>query len=155
MSFRASKGGWDERGGEQRTGRGKLTASPAPGWHWDPEFIRVRPEDVESNFASERAREGEQTLLREASSLEPPARGPAVALIRGGSSDVVSLDAVEELRAACPHLHFYDVLDTSHMVAGDSNARFNSALLSFLAKEVDGGGGGGAPRAEAPRSARL
>ena len=53
-------------------------------------------------------------------------------LVRGAMSDVVSKEIVAELLAAAPNLQFVDVQDAGHMVAGDSNAIFTSALVDFL-----------------------
>ena len=53
-------------------------------------------------------------------------------LVRGGISDVVSKEIVEELKIAAPDLTYIDVAEAGHMVAGDSNHVFTNALLKFL-----------------------
>mgnify|MGYP000327257052 CR=1 FL=1 len=55
-------------------------------------------------------------------------------LVRGGISDVVSKEIVEELKVIAPKLTYVDVAEAGHMVAGDSNHVFTDALLSFLEK---------------------
>ena len=52
-------------------------------------------------------------------------------LVRGGSSDVVTREAAEALLQLIPHALFIDVADASHMVAGDRNDAFTSAVLEF------------------------
>ncbi|MEO9535423.1 alpha/beta hydrolase [Parasphingorhabdus sp.] len=94
-------------------------------WHWDPNFIhhvlRVQEDARESN-------EDRSTRLSEAAAkLELP-----VHLIRGGSSDMVSEEAVSHFRTLVPKVHFTDIADASHMVVGDRNDAFCSAIISFL-----------------------
>jgi hypothetical protein len=40
---------------------------------------------------------------------------------------------VEEFMATVPHANYVDVADAAHMVAGDVNDVFTSAVLEFLA----------------------
>ena len=72
-------------------------------------------------------KETEDFLMNALMNLEIPAM-----LVRGGISDVVSKEIVEELKVAAPHLTYVDVADAGHMVAGDSNHVFTNALLGFL-----------------------
>jgi pimeloyl-ACP methyl ester carboxylesterase len=50
-------------------------------------------------------------------------------LVRGGSSDVVTREAVEVLLQLLPHARYVDVAEASHMVAGDRNNVFSAAVL--------------------------
>ena len=89
-------------------------------WHWDPSFIRGdrdRPSDFDDH---ER--------------LEAAARAISVPtlLVRGGVSDVVSVDGALALQALMPHARLVDVAGAGHMVAGDRNDRFSAAVLDFL-----------------------
>ncbi|MBI3759771.1 MAG: hypothetical protein HY269_08475 [Deltaproteobacteria bacterium] len=52
-------------------------------------------------------------------------------LVRGGSSDIVTLEAARALIALIPRARFVDVADASHMVAGDRNDAFTAAVLDF------------------------
>jgi pimeloyl-ACP methyl ester carboxylesterase len=52
-------------------------------------------------------------------------------LVRGGSSDVVTLKAAKDLLAMLSGAKFVDVAEASHMVAGDHNHAFNQAVLDF------------------------
>jgi pimeloyl-ACP methyl ester carboxylesterase len=57
-------------------------------------------------------------------------------VVRGGSSDVVSTEGVDELRRLVPHAEVVDVAGAGHMVAGDRNDRFNAAIVEFLERVV-------------------
>ncbi len=88
-------------------------------WHWDPAFLNNRRED---RFAlSER--------------IENAARNIAVPtlLIHAGKSDVVTVEEVAHLRQIMPNCHHNEVPAAGHMIAGDANDAFNSAILEFLA----------------------
>ena len=53
-------------------------------------------------------------------------------LIRGGSSDVVSPEGVQDFLNLLPTAKFIDVADAGHMVAGDKNDIFTDAVVDFL-----------------------
>ena len=53
-------------------------------------------------------------------------------LVRGAMSDLVSPDTVDEFLTAVPHATAVDVSNTGHMVAGDDNDAFTTAVLAFL-----------------------
>ena len=63
-------------------------------------------------------------------------------LVRGGSSDVVTLKAAKDLLAMLPGAQFVDVAEASHMVAGDRNDAFTQTVLEFalplLGEELGG-----------------
>jgi len=84
-------------------------------WHWDPRMMEGRG-------------------LRKPAELEDAARRltiPAL-LVRGKMSDVVSLEGAREFKALAPHSEFVDIPGADHMVAGDRNDAFNSAVFDFL-----------------------
>ena len=80
---------------------------------------------------------------------ETPARFDAAArtltvptlLVRGGISDVVSPEGVRPLLAVLPGAETVDVADAGHMVVGDQNDPFSSALVEFLTRSLRGGPG--------------
>jgi pimeloyl-ACP methyl ester carboxylesterase len=94
-------------------------------WHWDPKFIK---NVTKSRNDSSEARDGGLNSLSEAvSKLTLP-----VHLIRGGSSDLVSEDTVAHLRELVPDAHYTDIAGAGHMVVGDRNDAFCSAIFAFL-----------------------
>lgn len=94
-------------------------------WHWDPKFI--------ANVTSVGADDPQQMVQRlsaldaAASNLRLP-----VHLVRGGSSDLVSKETIAHFREVTPHAEFTDIADATHMVVGDQNDAFASAILDFL-----------------------
>jgi non-heme chloroperoxidase len=87
-------------------------------WHWDPRFIsETGPVEV-----ADSAR-----LLRAARNLHLP-----TLLVRGRESDIISPEGAEEFLAAAPHAEFVDVSGAGHMVAGDRNDAFTTAVADFL-----------------------
>jgi pimeloyl-ACP methyl ester carboxylesterase len=88
-------------------------------WHWDPRFVRRDAGDP--SFDRER-------LLAAARRLELP-----VLIVRGKMSNVLSEEGVREMRGLVPHALYADVAGASHMVAGDDNDAFSSAVIDFLA----------------------
>lgn len=96
-------------------------------WHWDPTFIQ--------NIMAAQTSPGHQeqqveTLFGAAANLTLPLH-----LIRGSSSDLVSEDAVRHLRGLAPHAEYTDIADATHMVVGDANDAFSSAILDFLKRQ--------------------
>ena len=100
-------------------------------WHWDPAFFNRIEGETEA---------GEPTGGRftPAGRLDEAARHINVPtlLVRGGASDVVSVEGAAELKAMIPHAEVLDVAGAGHMVAGDRNDRFNSAVIEFLERVV-------------------
>lgn len=91
-------------------------------WHWDPKFVgNIGRGNAPTEFRNRLALAAERV------------RVPAL-LVRGKLSDVVSDEGVEDLRRRIPHVEFVDVAGAGHMVAGDDNDAFNSAVESFLAR---------------------
>ncbi|MEY2401982.1 MAG: hypothetical protein QOJ08_2093 [Ilumatobacteraceae bacterium] len=91
-------------------------------WHWDPEFMTgTRPRSsVDFDLFTEHARH-----------LTLP-----VLLVRGGRSDVLSRELADEFLTLVPHAEFADVGDAHHMVAGDQNDVFSTAVIDFLTRVV-------------------
>jgi len=92
-------------------------------WHWDPAFMGdVRaPRDLHDR----------KRLDDAAAGLKVP-----TLLIRGGLSEVVSQDSVDEFLALTPHAEFVDVGGADHMVAGDANDAFNAAVIDFITRHA-------------------
>jgi pimeloyl-ACP methyl ester carboxylesterase len=88
-------------------------------WHWDPAFLDSVGAD---NFAESRFTTAAQHIL-----------GPTL-LVRGAKSEVVKPIHVKQLQEAIPHAEHLDILDATHMIAGDRNDAFNAAVFDFLTR---------------------
>ena len=94
-------------------------------WHWDPKFLEGPKNPTDGgNFDPE-------SLVRAARGLTLP-----TLLVRGKMSDLLSEEGAREFLALVPHAKFVDVSGAGHMVAGDRNDLFASAVVSFLEAEV-------------------
>ena len=93
-------------------------------WHWDPRIIdHNRTEVVPNRYTS---------LLEVASdNIDVP-----TLLVRGGLSDVVTQEGVDELVARIRDITVVNVDGAAHMIAGDRNDIFSSAVASFLEERV-------------------
>jgi pimeloyl-ACP methyl ester carboxylesterase len=103
-------------------------------WRWDPQFLMQRPElDGSDPEAFARIVEQLHDVLHDAAArLTMP-----VLLLRGELSDVVSDRSVDQLLQAVPHAEVITVPGAGHMVAGDRNDAFTSAVVQFLARQDD------------------
>jgi peroxiredoxin len=95
-------------------------------WHWDPKFIdgtSARPPievtEVDRLYAAVEA------IVR----ADVP-----MLLVRGQMSDLVTTERAEEFLSRFPAIEFVDVGGAGHMVAGDRNDIFASAVVDFLAR---------------------
>ena len=93
-------------------------------WHWDPRFMAQlgRSNEGSELFDTE-------LLTQCARSISKPKL-----LVRGRMSDVVTAEAAARFVEAVPGIGYVDVADAAHMVAGDKNDIFLSAVLDFLAE---------------------
>lgn len=93
-------------------------------WHWDPRFMAQlgRSNEGSELFDTE-------LLTQCARSISKPKL-----LVRGRMSDVVTAEAAARFVEAVPGIGYVDVADAAHMVAGDKNDVFRSAVLDFLAE---------------------
>lgn len=93
-------------------------------WHWDPAVMAP----VDHPDAPRRALVGYERTVAAARNLTIP-----TLLVRGKHSDIVSLEGVRELLEMVPSARFVDISGAGHMVAGDDNDVFGTAVLEFLA----------------------
>jgi non-heme chloroperoxidase len=91
-------------------------------WHWDPNFLEERERDFEARYGRLSACARRLTL-------------PTL-VVRGGSSDVVSEEGVNEFLRLCPHAEHLNISDAGHMVTGDENDAFGLATIDFLGRNV-------------------
>jgi pimeloyl-ACP methyl ester carboxylesterase len=94
-------------------------------WHWDPNWLgdKHRFSDIDARW---------DRLQKAAESLAET-KLPTL-LVRGGLSDVLSEEGAQEFLETCPHAEYVNVTDAAHMVAGDRNDLFTSAVEEFLHK---------------------
>ena len=91
-------------------------------WHWDPNWLTDR------RFGEIDARiDRMQTAAERLAQLKVPTQ-----LVRGGLSDVLSLEGAQSFLETCPHAEYVNVTDAAHMVAGDRNDLFTDAVVGFL-----------------------
>ena len=91
-------------------------------WHWDPRFMQ------QMGRANPDSELFDHTLLTDcARTIEVPKL-----LIRGRMSDVVTEAAARRFVDAVPGTGYVDIDDAAHMVAGDKNDVFRSAVLDFV-----------------------
>ena len=94
-------------------------------WHWDSAFLNG-PHPIESERSNVEA-----SALKAAAELAIPSL-----LVRGASSELVRQDQADEYLALAKGSEFVDVADARHMVAGDSNGIFTSAVVEFLMRKM-------------------
>ncbi len=99
-------------------------------WHWDPAFLGAR-EGAAAERSGESSVNDPERLMAAARRLRVP-----TLLVRGRESDVVSERGAHEFGRAVPHARLADVSGAGHMVAGDRNDAFTSAVVDFLRSEV-------------------
>ncbi len=89
-------------------------------WHWDRAIL------LETNMAGD----------RDVTRLEDAARSLSIPtlLVRGGRSDLLSEEGVRHFRALVPHAEFIDVSGAGHMIVGDRNDAFTTAIMGFLGR---------------------
>ncbi len=90
-------------------------------WHWDP-LIRTKQRDFEKRTAR---------LEAAARNLEMP-----TLLVRGGLSDVLTEEGAQAFLEMCAHAEYVSVPGAAHMVAGDRNDIFQTAVIDFLSRTV-------------------
>lgn len=88
-------------------------------WHWDPQFQLSKSRPQTQDFFDR--------LERAAAYVTVP-----TLLVRGKQSDLVTPEGAQQLLELIPHAQFVDVEGAGHMVAGDKNDVFNSAIEDFL-----------------------
>ncbi len=89
-------------------------------WHWDPKMFEISDHSQRPDQVMDRMEEAARNL-----------RIPTL-LVRGGKSDLVSLEGVKHFLELVPHASFVDVQGAAHMVAGDMNDVFSQAIVDFI-----------------------
>ncbi|MFZ4603282.1 MAG: alpha/beta fold hydrolase [Caulobacterales bacterium] len=91
-------------------------------WHWDPAF-----------FSPNRRINTETERLESAACA---VTAPTL-LVWGLRSEVVTPEGIATFRTLMPNAEVFAVADAGHMVAGDKNDAFTSAVLAFVARRLD------------------
>jgi non-heme chloroperoxidase len=94
-------------------------------WHWDPKMLAL----WQSSQPEDRIKSAVR-LMNAAKNLTVP-----TLIVRGGMSDVVTSQVMDEFLEAVPNVRAVEVSGAGHMVAGDSNHAFSNAVVEFL-KEI-------------------
>ncbi len=89
-------------------------------WHWDPRLV----DDLVRDCA-----EHQDSIAEAARNIRCP-----VLLISGGRSDLVSGRTIEEFKTLVPHARHTHLPDATHMLAGDDNDAFTTAVIDYLAE---------------------
>ena len=87
-------------------------------WHWDPRIVDDMHCDIERRQAE---------LLQAARTIAVP-----TLLLTGEHSDVVSRRTIDEFTGLVPHARHREIAGARHLVAGDDNDGFASAVGDFL-----------------------
>ena len=95
-------------------------------WHWDPRFLDG------TRSVSTDPKQTEQRTIAAARALRVP-----TLLVRGGRSELVAERHAREFLDLVPQARLVDVSEAHHMVAGDRNDAFTTAVLAFLSELVD------------------
>jgi peroxiredoxin len=93
-------------------------------WHWDPAFVGGTA-DLPPTEISETER-----LMDDVATIVDG--GTPLMLVRGRVSDLVSEEKADAFRARFPTVEYVDVSGAGHMVAGDRNDAFTTAVVDFL-----------------------
>ncbi len=94
-------------------------------WHWDPRMMQDMRGDP-------------HRILDIMDRADWTDRVPTL-LVRGMKSDIVDDEGVEDLYRRIPKLEVADIRGAGHMVAGDKNDEFNSAVIDFLQRVMPAG----------------
>lgn len=97
-------------------------------WHWDPRFVGGTADLPPSEISDPVRLNDDVAAIVDA--------GVPVMLVRGKVSDLVSEAKAASFLARFPSVEFVDVSGAGHMVAGDRNDAFTSAVLDFLGRHL-------------------
>jgi pimeloyl-ACP methyl ester carboxylesterase len=100
-------------------------------WHWDPQFVAPLDDDPSVDGLRRSRVAAEEQLTAAAHQVVAP-----TLLVRGGSSDILSVESAQHFLSLIPHAEFFEVGGAGHMVAGDRNDNFSNAVVDFLDRRV-------------------
>jgi non-heme chloroperoxidase len=88
-------------------------------WHWDPAFHAGSKHRAEGGMFARMAAAARNITI-------------PVLIVSGSRSEVVHDEGVTQLRQLIPQAQCFQVPDATHMIAGDQNDAFNSAVSGFV-----------------------
>jgi non-heme chloroperoxidase len=94
-------------------------------WHWDPQMAVITQTSVLRGY---------ERLAAAARKISAP-----TLLIRGGNSELVTDESVKDFLELVPSAEYTVIKGAQHMVAGDRNTAFSSAVIEFMQRRVDHG----------------
>jgi len=97
-------------------------------WHWDPGFL------TNSDGAEAQPRWHRDKMEEAARRIHQP-----TLLIRGEHSKVVDDASIAHIREIIPQIETLELAGAGHMVAGDANSPFATAIVDFLARVYPAG----------------
>ena len=87
-------------------------------WHWDPAFVEDQGRQLMDDF---------HRLEHAVSQIKQP-----ILLARGRMSELITEELAQEFLKLVPHARYVDIEHARHMVAGDRNDLFTTAVIDFL-----------------------
>lgn len=97
-------------------------------WHWDPNFMVS-------------AKASQVNAYQRLSAAARTVRVPSL-LVRGGSSELVTDESVRDFLELVPTAEHTTIAGAHHMVAGDRNTAFSTAVIDFMQRRVNHGPAG-------------
>ena len=94
-------------------------------WHWDPAFHAGSKHRADQGMFAR--------MAAAACNITIP-----VLIISGSRSEVVRDEGITQLRQLIPRAQYFQVPEATHMIAGDQNDAFNSAVGEFV-RDLSGG----------------
>lgn len=94
-------------------------------WHWDPRIVGIAPEALAKQY---------QRMAAAARNIKVPSL-----LVRGGNSELLDDASVKDFLELVPTAEYAVIKGAHHMVAGDSNTAFSSAVVDFMERRVNHG----------------
>jgi non-heme chloroperoxidase len=92
-------------------------------WHWDPAFLKYQVETDPELILGR--------MQRGLGHISAP-----TLLVAGGNSELVKPDGIRQFLDSMPGADFALIDQAAHMVAGDRNDQFSSAIVSFLSRKM-------------------
>ncbi|RUP03343.1 MAG: alpha/beta hydrolase [Mycobacterium sp.] len=102
-------------------------------WRWDPAFVMSNFQFLQGDLD-----DGAEEFEMMSAILVDGARrvSAPTLLVRGLLSDIVSEETAKDFLTLVPHAQTVDVSGAGHMIAGDNNDAFSTAVTEFLDRTI-------------------